>query len=115
METGKGSSSRGENPRKQGNGTSREAKCREDESLTDGLVVATKRGNARRAKGPYRRQSEHEARHARDDKAHDQSARASSEDRPSGEIRPDASLLGIACPCREARHARSRVPGGEAQ
>jgi hypothetical protein len=71
VETGKGSSSRGEIPRKLGNGASREVKRREDESLTDGLVVATTRGNARRAKGPYRRHTEHEARHARDDKAHD--------------------------------------------
>ena len=90
METGKGSSPRGENPRKQGTRASREAKCDEGESLTDGPVVAMKRGNARRAKGPCRRHSEREARQERDDKAHHQSAGASSEDRPSGEIRPFA-------------------------
>lgn len=36
----------------------------EGERLADGSVVALKRGNARRAKGPYRRHSEGEARHA---------------------------------------------------
>src|SRR6266511_1213804 len=77
METGKGSSPRGENPRKQGSCASREAKRGEGESLTDGSVVAMKRGNARRAKGPCRRQSEQEARQERDDKAHHQSAGAS--------------------------------------
>ncbi len=56
--TGKGSSPRGENPREQGNRASRKAKCGEGESLTDGSVGAMKRGNARRAKGPCRRQSE---------------------------------------------------------
>ena len=66
-------------------------------------------------RGPTGGTRQHEARHARDDKAHDQSARASSDDRPSGEIRPCASLLGTACPRREARHARSGVSGGEAQ
>ena len=91
METGKGSSPRGENPRKQGSRASREAKHGEGESLTDGPVVAVKRGNARGAKGPCRRQSEQEARQERDDKAHHQSAGASSKDRPSGEIRPCAS------------------------
>jgi hypothetical protein len=40
------------------------AKCGEGERLADGLVGATKRGNARRAKEPYRRHSEGEARHA---------------------------------------------------
>ena len=74
-----------------------------------------KRGNARRAKGPCRRHSEQEARQERDDKAHHQSAGTSSEDRPSGEIRPRASLLGFARPPRETRYARSGIPGGEAQ
>ena len=57
VETGKGSSPRGENPRKQGSRANRKAKRGEGESPTDGSVVAMKRGNARRAKGPYRRQS----------------------------------------------------------
>src|ERR1019366_9889297 len=60
------------------------------ESPTDGSVVAMKRGNARGAKGPCRRHSEQEAMQERDDKAHHQSAGASCEDRPSGEIRPGA-------------------------
>ena len=94
VETGKGSSSRGENPRKQGSRASREAKRGEDESLTDGPVVAKRRGNARGAKGPYRRQSEQEARQERDDKAHHQSAGALREDRPPGEVRPCAPFLG---------------------
>lgn len=41
-----------------------EAKRGEGERLADGLVVAMKRGNARRAKEPCRRHSEGEARHA---------------------------------------------------
>jgi hypothetical protein len=56
--TGKGSPPRGENPWKQGSRASRKAKCGEGESLTDGSVGARTRGNARRAKGPCRRQSE---------------------------------------------------------
>ena len=47
-----------------------EAEFGEGESLADGPVGAKTRGNARRAKGPYRRHSEQEARHERDDKAH---------------------------------------------
>ena len=57
VETGKGSSPRGENSRKQGSRANRKAKHGEGESPTDGSVVAKKRGNARRAKGPYRRYS----------------------------------------------------------
>jgi hypothetical protein len=52
------------------------AKLGEGESLADGSVVAMKRGNARRAKGPYRRHSSNEARQERDDKAHHQFAGA---------------------------------------
>src|SRR6202034_2584926 len=102
-------------PAEQGSRASRKAKCGEGESLTDGPVVATQRGNARGAKGPCRRRSEQGARQERDDKAHHQSAGASREDRPPGEVRPSASLLGDARPPREARHARSRVHGGEAE
>ena len=47
-----------------------EAKPGEGESLTDGPVVAEKRGNACGAKGPYRRHSSNKARQERDDKAH---------------------------------------------
>jgi hypothetical protein len=46
------------------------AKLGEDESLADGSVVAMKRGNSRRAKGPCRRHSEREARQVWDDKTH---------------------------------------------
>jgi hypothetical protein len=64
VETGKGSSPRREIRRKQGSRASRKAKCGEGESLTDGLVVAMMRGNARGAKGPYRGYSEEGARRA---------------------------------------------------
>jgi hypothetical protein len=77
------------------------------ESPTDGSVVATTRGNARRAKGPCRRHSEQEVRQERDDKAHHQSAGSSSKDRPTGEVGACAPLLGTARPSREARDARS--------
>jgi len=47
-----------------------EAESGEGESLADGSVVAMKRGNARRAKGPCRRHTSNKARQERDDKAH---------------------------------------------
>jgi hypothetical protein len=99
-------------------GPSREAKDGVGESLTDGSVVATTRGNARRAKGPYRRHAEQRARQRGMIKPtiNLQELRAKLGHRAkSGEIRSDAPLLGIACPRRETRHARSRIPRGEAQ
>ncbi len=49
--------------------------------FTDGPGVASRRGNARGAKGPYRRHSSSKARQERDDKAHHQFAGAAGEDR----------------------------------
>src|SRR5665213_2194146 len=52
---------------------------------------------------------------ARDDKAHDNNARTSKADRPSGEVCPRASILGAVRAPREGRDDRGGVPGGEAK
>ncbi len=68
VETGKGSSPHGESPWSKVAEQAQKAKFGEGESLADGSVVAMKRGNARRAKGPYRRHSLNNERQERDDK-----------------------------------------------
>ena len=76
IETGKGSSPRGEIPRSKVAERAQKAKFGEGESLADGSVVAMTRGNARRAKGPYRRHSSNKERQERDDKTHHWFARS---------------------------------------
>ncbi len=68
IETGKGSSPHGENPWSKVVERAQKAKLDEGESLADGPVVVMKRGNARGAKGPYRRHSSNKVRQERDDK-----------------------------------------------
>src|SRR3954471_11911329 len=92
-------------------------KSADDERVTDGLVVALKRGNSRGAKEPCCSYlfSQH-GRQGRDDKDAHQSARPEAEDLHQGEGREGLALLGPVRPrLQDGNPTRSLLAGQEEQ
>src|SRR5262249_35946889 len=94
--------------------TGNTGKSADDERVTDGLVVATKRSNVRGAKGPccstFFRQH---GRQGRDDKDAHQSARPEAEELHQGEGRHGLALLGPVRSRLQAGNPQRGLPAGQ--
>jgi hypothetical protein len=94
--------------------TGNTGKSADDERVSDGLVVATKRSNVRGAKEPCCSSFfQQHGRQRRDDKDAYQAARPEKEDLRQGEGRVGLALLGPVRPCLQVGNPSRSLPDGQ--